>query len=309
VETRTIGSLNVSVIGVGCNNFGGRLDEARSTEVVHAALDAGLNFFDTSDSYGQTKSEQFLGAALKSRRDEAVIATKFGSKAGSDEFGAKPAYVRSAVEASLRRLGVDYIDLYQLHRPDPETPIGDTLGALAEVVEQGKVLEIGCSNFSVGQLREAAAAVAAGNPGFISVQNDYSVLNREAEREVLRECEKERLAFLPFYPLYNGLLTGKYQRGAPAPDGTRLGSASAERQSAVFSDRNFEIVENLTTYAEGRGHTLLELAFARLLAWSVIPSVIAGATSGEQVRANAAAGSWVLTATEIEKIDRLAPAE
>ena len=310
MEQRKIGSLSVSVIGIGCNNFGGRIDEARTAEVCNAALDAGINFFDTADIYGATMSEEFMGRVLKARRDEAVIATKFGVKLDDEHLGgARPEYVKSAAEASLRRLDTDHIDLYQLHRPDPSVPIAETLGALAELVDEGKVLAIGCSNFDVDQLREAKSAVAANKAAFVSVQNDYSLLKRDADRDVLPECAAEGLAFLPFFPLFNGLLTGKYRRNEPLPEGSRLTNAAADRQATVFSDRNYEIVEALTLFAESKGHTILDLAFARLLANPAIPSVIAGATSGDQVRANAATAGWTLSAEEIAEIDRLAPVE
>jgi aryl-alcohol dehydrogenase-like predicted oxidoreductase len=309
MKTRKIGSLDVTVVGLGCNNFGMRLDSARTAEVVRATLDAGVNFFDTADTYGQTKSESFMGQAFGARRDEAVIATKFGSRIDDDrKGGAKPEYVKQACDASLSRLGIDHIDLYQLHRPDPETPIAETLGALNELIAEGKVREIGCSNFSVEQLREAKAAVAPGEKGFVSVQNNFSLLLRGAKIDVIPECEAEGIGFLPFFPLFHGLLTGKYTRDADVPEGTRLAAASTERQEAVFTDRNFSIVEALAAFAEGSGHTLLELAFARLIAEPAIPSVIAGATSPSQIAANAAAaGSWTLTRDEIAEIDKLAP--
>jgi aryl-alcohol dehydrogenase-like predicted oxidoreductase len=309
MEKRKIGSLEVSVVGLGCNNFGMRVDETGTDEVCNTALDNGINFFDTADVYGGTKSEEFMGRVLKARRDEAIIATKFGSKLDDEHQGASPAYVRVAIEDSLRRLNTDRIDLFQLHRPDPSVPIGDTLAALGELVEAGKVLEIGCSNFSIDQLREAEAAVGAGKPAFVSVQNDYSLLKRGADLDVLPECAATGLAFLPFFPLFSGLLTGKYRRNEPLPEGSRLTAAPPERQATAFSDRNYEIVENLTAFAEERGHTILDLAFARLLAYPAIPSVIAGATSGEQVRANAATAGWVLTPEEIAEVDRLAPVE
>ena len=211
---RQIGSLDVSLVGLGCNNFGGRTNESQSTEVVRAALDAGINFFDTADVYGGTRSEEILGAALGQDRADVIVATKFGMTVSPERTGAAPKYVKSALEDSLRRLGTDYVDLYQLHRPDPATPIGDTLAALAELVKDGKVREIGCSNFSAAQLREADAAAAEGAPRFVSVQNKYSLLEREPELEVLAECERLGTAFIPFSPLANGLLSGKYRRGA-----------------------------------------------------------------------------------------------
>jgi aryl-alcohol dehydrogenase-like predicted oxidoreductase len=292
---------------MGCNNFGGRLDATRSEEVVLAALDAGINFFDTADIYGGTLSEEYLGRALAGRRDEAVIATKFGGRIDDDRRGAKPEYVRRAAEDSLQRLGTDRIDLYQLHLPDPETPIGETLEALDGLVRAGKVREIGCSNFSVAQLREAEAAVGMGAARFVSVQNDYSLLKRDPEKGVLAECARQGLAFLPYFPLASGLLTGKYRRGEPAPEGTRLAAAAAAER--FRTEANQEIAEALRAFAESRGRTLLELAISWLLSRPVVASVIAGATRPEQARANAGACGWVLSAEELAEVDRLAPVE
>jgi aryl-alcohol dehydrogenase-like predicted oxidoreductase len=314
MQRRRIGSLEVTIVGIGCDNFGGRIDEARTQEVVNAALDAGVNFFDTADVYPvvppglSTRSEEAMGRVFKGRRDEAVIATKFGGRIDDARpGGGRPEYIRKALDASLSRLATDRIDLYQLHSPDPGTPIADTLGALGELVDAGKIIEIGCSNFSVNQLREAESAVQPGRPGFVSVQNECSLLVRRDELDVLPECETTGLAYLPYFPLYNGLLTGKYRRGADRPDGTRLTTASAEQQARVFSEHNLDIVELLADYAGQRGHTILELAFARLLAHPVLASVIAGATSGGQVTANVAASSWTLTPEEIAEIDEIAP--
>jgi aryl-alcohol dehydrogenase-like predicted oxidoreductase len=314
MQRRRIGSLEVTIVGIGCDNFGGRIDEARTQEVVNAALDAGVNFFDTADVYPvvppglSTRSEEAMGRVFKGRRDEAVIATKFGGRIDDARpGGGRPEYIRKALDASLSRLATDRIDLYQLHSPDPGTPIADTLGALGELVDAGKIIEIGCSNFSVNQLREAESAVQPGRPGFVSVQNECSLLVRRDELDVLPECGTTGLAYLPYFPLYNGLLTGKYRRGADRPDGTRLTTASAEQQARVFSEHNLDIVELLADYAGQRGHTILELAFARLLAHPVLASVIAGATSGGQVTANAAASSWTLTPEEIAEIDEIAP--
>ncbi|HZO88675.1 MAG TPA: aldo/keto reductase [Chthonomonadaceae bacterium] len=302
MQTRRIGSLTVSVIGLGCNNFGGRLDEAGTARVVHAALDAGINFFDTADVYGGTKSEEFLGRALGSRRDEALIATKFGAKIDEARKGASPAYIRQAAEDSLRRLGTDRIDLYQLHTPDPGVPIADTLGALNELVQAGKVREIGCSNFSVEQLREAEKA-AQGGARFVSVQNHYSLLHREPENGVLAECERQGIAFLPYFPLANGLLTGKYRKGQPLPEGTRL--TSDGRFADWLSEANLDRVEALIQFAEARRHTILELAFSWLLTRPTVASVIAGATKPEQVQANVAAADWRLSREDLAEIDRL----
>lgn len=297
METRKIGPLDVSVVGLGCNNFGRRLDEKASAAVIDAALDAGINFFDTADVYGDGHSEAFIGRALVGRRDRVIIATKFGNQM-EDGRGASPAYVRKAVEASLKRLNTDCIDLYQIHKPDPDTPIADTLGALNDLVRAGKVREIGCSNFSAEQLREAESAVRDGAARFVSVQNHYSLLHREPEAEVLPECERLGLAFLPYFPLASGLLTGKYRLGQPMPENTRLsGRAPSEEQLAL--------VEKLIAFAEARGHSILELAVSWLLARPVVVSVIAGASNPEQVRANVAAAGWQLTDADMCEIDGL----
>lgn len=303
MQTRTIGSLRVSAVGLGCNNFGRRIDAAASEAVVHAALAAGITMFDTADIYGDGRSEEFLGKALGARRADVVVATKFGMPIAGRPAGASPTYLRNAIEDSLRRLGTDRIDLYWLHQPDPRTPIADTLAVLAELVAAGKVREIGCSNVSVAQLQEARGAVAPGAPGFAAVQNEYSLLHREPERGVLAECERQRLAFVPYFPLASGLLTGKYRRGEPAPAGTRL--ATSTLAETLLSERNFERVEALTAFATSRGHTLLELAISWLLARPTVTSVISGATRPEQVRANAAAGDWRLDAAELAEIDSI----
>jgi aryl-alcohol dehydrogenase-like predicted oxidoreductase len=305
METRHIGSLAVSVVGLGCNNFGWRIDERATAAVVDAALDAGITFFDTADIYGGTKSEEFLGRALGKRRNQVVIATKFGMQVDAGRQGARPEYVSRALDDSLRRLGTDRIDLYQLHQPDPTVPIAQTLGALDHAVRAGKVREIGCSNFSAAQILEAEQA-ATGHARFVSVQNDYSLLQREAEREVLPTCERLGLAFLPYFPLASGLLTGKYRRGKPMPEGTRLSGSFG--QSRV-TDEKLAQVEALTAFAESRGQQLLELAFAWLLAKRVVSSVIAGATSPSQVQANVSATGWRLTEQDLAAVDGiLAPA-
>lgn len=302
MEKRRIGSLEVSLVGLGCNNFGWRIDAADSERVVHAALDAGIDFFDTADIYDTGRSEEFLGRALKGRRAQAIVATKFGMKFDDLRSGAHPDYVRQAAEHSLRRLAIEQIDLYQLHQPDRATPIADTLGAMNDLVRAGKVREIGCSNFSATQLREARQA--AGNGArFVSVQNEYSLFHREPEADVIPECEKEGLAFLPYFPLANGLLTGKYRRGAPAPKGSRGDVGFGPK---VFTDENLSKLEKLTAFAETRGHTILELAFSWLAAQPTVASVIAGATSPEQVKANSAAANWKLTPADLAEISSLA---
>jgi aryl-alcohol dehydrogenase-like predicted oxidoreductase len=302
METRRIASLEVTLTGLGCNNFGWRIDAAASSRVVDAALDAGINFFDTADIYDQGHSEEFLGRALKGRRDRVVVATKFGMKMEAMGQGAKPEYVRQAAEASLRRLGMDRIDLYQLHKPDPKTPIADTLGALNDLVREGKVREIGCSNFSVEQLREAER-VAGSGARFVSVQNEYSLFHRNPEQGVLAECERQGLAFLPYFPLANGLLTGKYRSGHEPPAGSRGAVGFGPK---VFTPENLAKVENLARFAESRGHTLLELAFSWIAAHKVVASVIAGASSSEQVRSNAHAADWKLTTAELAEVEAIA---
>ena len=305
MRTRRIGTLEVSVVGLGCNNFGGRIDFDRSAEVVSAALDNGITFFDTADIYGGTKSEEFLGRALGKRRDDVVVASKFGMKIDDDHHGAKPDYVRQALDDSLRRLGTDRLDLYILHTPDPETPIADTLGALDACVKEGKVREIGCSNFSAEQLRQAEAA-AGGGARFVSVQNEYSLLQRAPESAVLPECRRAGLAFVPYFPLASGLLTGKYKKGEPPPAGGRLSGMPPEHFAAL-NDR-LDIVAQLTAWAEKSGHSILDLAVSWLLGRSPVASVIAGATTRQQVEANAAAGDWVLDEAQMAEVDALAPA-
>lgn len=302
MEMRRIGSLEVSVVGLGTNNFGMGMEGDAVPPVVDAALDVGINFFDTSDSYGD--SEERLGRALGRRRDEVLIATKFGSPVRGEEGtgGAKPDYVRRALEASLRRLGTDRIDLYQIHRPDSETPIGDTLAVLDEAVRAGKVLEIGCSNFSAAQLQEAADAATGAR--FVSVQNHYNLLERSDEAEVLPLCERLGAGYLPYFPLASGLLTGKYRRGEDPAEGTRLHRWGG-RASGVLSDDNFDKVDRLQAWASDHGRSLVDLAFAWLLAHGVVASVIAGATKVEQVKANAAAGEWVLSDSERAEVDAL----
>jgi aryl-alcohol dehydrogenase-like predicted oxidoreductase len=302
MDTRLIGSLEVSVVGLGCNNFGGRLDAQATSAVVDAAIEAGITFFDTADTYGDTKSEEYLGRALGRRREDVVVATKFGSRIDEQRRGARPEYVHRAVDDSLRRLGTDRIDLYQLHWPDPEVPIGETLGALDELVKAGKVRETGCSNFSADQLREAKEAARGDAASFASVQNEYSLLHRDPEGDVLPECERLGMAFVPYFPLANGLLTGKYRRGQAAPAGSRLDSSRGER---LLTDRNLAVVERLIEFSESRGRTILELAFSWLLRRPAVASVIAGATSAEQARDNAGAAGWQLTDAELAEVDSI----
>jgi aryl-alcohol dehydrogenase-like predicted oxidoreductase len=304
VKTRQIGSLEVTDVGLGTNNFGLGMAAEDVPPVVDAALDAGINFFDTSDSYGE--SEERLGKALHARREHVVVATKFGSPVKGEEGtgGARPEYVRRAVDASLRRLQVERIDLYQLHRPDPHTPIAETLGALAEAVAAGKVREIGCSNFSADQLREADVAAGSG-PRFVSVQNHYNLLTRADEADVLPLCEQLGMAYLPYFPLASGVLTGKYRRGEAPAQGTRL-QRWGPRAADILSDETFDTVDALASWAERRRRTLLDLAFAWLLAKPVVASVIAGATKPNQVAANVGAADWQLSPDEVAEVDELA---
>ena len=310
METRAIGRLSVSLVGVGCNNFGGRIDAAATQAVVDAALDEGINFFDTADIYGGTLSEELLGKALGSRRDDVVIATKYGMGDGTKlPAGASAASVMAAAEGSLRRLGTDRIDLYQLHAPDDATPIDETLEAMDRLVRDGKVLEIGCSNFDGPRLDDAASAAEKhGTARFVSVQNELSLLRRRGEADLLASAARHDLAILPYFPLASGVLTGKYRRGEAPPTGTRIGNMPTDRREHALSEKRFDIVEALDAFANQRGHTLLELAMSWLASLPHLRSVIAGATKPEQVKANAAAVGWKLTDDERQQIEALAPA-
>ena len=308
METRKLGSLDVSVIGLGCNNFGMRCDEQQSAAVVNAALDAGINFFDTADVYGGTRSETFLGKALGRRRSEVIIATKFASPVDSDPAhrGASARWIAQAVEDSLRRLGTDHIDLYQQHRPDDQVPIDETIEALDKLVRDGKVIEIGNSNFSGEQIHQAdAVSTTKSQARFVSAQNELNLLRRRARDEVLPACTDAGLGFLPFFPLASGLLTGKYRRGEGTPEGTRLAGMPEERKSQVLTDRNFSRLEALSAFADERDHSLLDLAFAWLLALPSMTSVIAGATKPEQVGTNANAAGWTLDQSDLDQIDKI----
>jgi len=300
--------LAVSVVGLGCNNFGGRIDLERTRSVVHAALDAGITLFDTADIYGQGKSEEMLGESLGTNRDEVIIATKFGmdmqGKNGPD-FGARGSrrYIRRAVEASLRRLGTDWIDLYQIHAPDPRTPIAETLDALSDLVHEGKVRYLGNSNFTGWQVADAEwTSRSTGSQRFVSAQNHYNLLNRAVETELVPACERFGLGILPFFPLASGLLSGKYARNEPAPEGTRL----AGNQGALSSAR-FDAVEALDGFAKERGLSLLQVAIGGLGAQKGVASVIAGATRPEQVFANVEAGKWRPTPDDLAALDLLVP--
>lgn len=302
METRRIGSLDVSVTGLGCNNFGWRIDERASAAVVDAAIEAGVNFFDTADIYGGGRSEEYLGRALGTRRREVVIATKFGHRSGGPERGAHPDYIPRALDASLKRLGTDWVDLYQIHTPDPTVPIADTLGALDSLVAAGKVREIGCSNFTPEMLAAADAVSTPHRVRFASVQNHLNLLER-GEQELAASCAREGRAFLPYYPLASGLLTGKYRRTKEAPEGTRI--TEGGRYGSLLSEANLVIVERLAVYAESHGRSLLELAFGWLLSQPAVASVIAGATTSAQVRSNAESATWRLSAAERAEVDAL----
>jgi aryl-alcohol dehydrogenase-like predicted oxidoreductase len=291
------GGPEVSVVGLGTNNFGRRCDYDQTLAVIDAALDAGVTLLDTADIYGQGMSEEYIGRALEGRRERVLIATKFGKPMDErpEERRGNPDYIEWAVEASLRRLRTDVIDVYQMHEPDPLTPIEETLGALNDLVHEGKVRWIGSSNFS-GEQVEAAEEVArgAGFHRFVSVQNEYSLVERKAEDEVLATCESLRIGFLPYFPLASGLLTGKYRRGEAATEGRLAGREIPAEQ--------WDRVEALQRYADERSASLLEIAIGGLLGMPAVTSVIAGATRPEQVRANAAAGSWEPSAQDVAEL-------
>lgn len=310
MEYRHLGrsGLQVSVVGLGCNNFGMRCDFDQSKDVVHRALDAGITLFDTADVYGgQGKSEEFLGKILKGRRQDVVLATKFGMKMGEGphKSGGSRKYIMSAVEDSLRRLDTDYIDLYQLHRPDPETPIDETLRALDDLVRSGKVRYIGNSNFAGWQAAEAHYVAKQANlTPFISAQNEYNLLDRRIEGELVPACNAYGLSILPYFPLASGFLTGKYRQGQEMPAGTRLANAGP-MAARVLNDKNYETLGKLEAFADARGKTMLDLAIGWLASLSHVGSVIAGATKPEQIDQNVAAGSWKLTAEELAEVDAI----
>jgi aryl-alcohol dehydrogenase-like predicted oxidoreductase len=300
--TRRLGDseLEVSVLGLGCNNFGRRVDLEGTRRVVDAALEEGVTFLDTADIYGGAgASEELLGQVLEGRRDRVVLATKFGMDMGdSAEARGSAAYVRQAVEGSLRRLRTEHIDLYWYHQPDGVTPIEETLGALDELVRAGTVRAIGCSNFDTAQLEEAdAAARENGLAHFVAVQNEYSLLRREIEREVVPAAQRLGLSVVPYFPLASGLLTGKYRRGEDAPDGTRLAG-----RDQLAGDEEWATIEALARFAEERGLSMLDVAIGGLAAQPAVASVIAGATKPEQVRANARAVGWTPSAEELEAL-------
>ncbi len=297
--------LKVSEIGLGANNFGRRLDAEATAAVIDRALDVGINLIDTANTYGGgRRSEEYIGRALKGKREDALIATKAAMSMGDgpNDSGASRLHLTSELEISLRTLDTDYVDLYQVHFPDDDTPIEETMRALDDMVSQGKVRYIGCSNFAAWQVCEAIwTSKTYGLVPFVSVQPPYSMIRRDIEAELVPFCREYDVGILPFYPLANGFLTGKYRRGQGAPEGTRL----AEDDRGMFTDKNFDLLESLEAFASDRGHTVLELAFAWLLANPNVSSVIAGATRIEQVESNASAANWELTPEEKAEVDAL----
>ena len=311
MEIRNLGhsGLRVSAIGLGCNNFGGRIDEAATKIVIHKALDLGITLFDTADVYGERGgSEEVMGRILGDDRKRIVLATKFAAPMddSGEKIGGSRRYIMEAVEASLRRLRTDWIDLYQMHRVDPNTPIEETLRALDDLIRQGKVRYTGCSNFPAWMMTEAAwTARTAGLNGFVSCQDEYSLVHRAPEAELMPAARKLGFGLLPYFPLASGLLTGKYRRNTPLPAGTRL--AKTQRLADRYlTERNWKISEKLGDFAEARGRTMLELAFSWLLAQPPVASVIAGATRPEQLEQNVKAGTWAMTPEELAAIDQIA---
>ena len=308
MEYRRLGGsgLKVSEIGLGTNNFGGRMDPQASARVVHQAIDLGINCLDTANSYGNGLSEEYIGRAIKGKRHDVILATKVYSQVGEgpNSRGASRLSVMREVEDSLRRLDTDFIDLYQVHFHDADTPIEETLRAMDDLVHQGKVRYIGCSNFDGWQVCEAIWTSRTLNlNSFVSVQPHYSMLERDCERELIPFCKAYNIGVLPYFPLASGFLTGKYRRGEPPPQGTRL--AGNERAARALTDANFDILEGLENFAAERGHSVLELAFAWLLANPTVSSVIAGATKTEQLEANARAADWHLTADDMAEVERI----
>jgi len=309
MEFRRVGEsgLEVSVVGVGCNQFGRRVDGSGVARIVHAALDAGITLFDTADVYAAGESERLLGAALRGRRDSAIVATKVGARMGEGAYasGASRRYIRTAVEASLRRLGTEWIDLYQIHFPDPDTPIDETLSALDDLVREGKVRYIGSSNFSGWQIADADwTAYHHHFNRFISAQNEYSLLNREAEAEIAPACDHFGLGLIPYSPLSQGLLTGRYRRGESVPEGARLAGPAGEE---MLTDENFDVVEGLSAYARRHGTDLLGVAIGGLAAQPAVVSVIAGVSDTEQVAANAQAVEWEPSPEDLVELDGISP--
>ena len=297
MEATRLGSsdLEVSRVGLGCNNFGRRIDLEQTRAVIDAALEAGVTFLDTADVYGSGDSERFIGEVLAGRRDDVVLATKFGQDASVPGPGGSRDHVRAAIDASLERLGFDVVDLYYYHRPDGVTPLEETLEAMQELVDEGRVRALGLSNVDAEQVRRAAASGVT----VVAVQNHYSLLRRDDDDAVLPLCRELGIGYVPYFPLASGRLTGKYRRGEPHPAGTRLAAGD-------IADGDFERVEALAREAEHHGRSLLDAAIGGLASIPGIASVIAGATKPEQVRANAAAGGWRATQDELDGLARAA---
>ena len=309
MEYRQLGSsgLKVSTVGLGTNNFGGRIDAEQSAAVLRQSLDEGINFIDTANIYGRSVSEQHIGETLKGIRSQALIATKVSGAMGDgpNDKGNSRIHIMEQVEASLRRLQTDYIDLYQIHFTDPTTPIEETLRALDDLVRQGKVRYVGCSNFAAWQVCEAHWTSKTLNlNAFVSVQPEYSLLNRDVERELLPFCEAYNVGVIPYFPLASGFLTGKYRQGEPVPEGTRF-AGNERAQQRTLTEKNFALLSRLESFAEERGHPIVELAIAWLLGKSIVSSVIAGATRPEQVTANAKAADWSLTAEDMQEVAQI----
>ncbi len=310
MRMKTLGKsgLKVSVVGLGCNNFGMKCDQTETDAVVGKALDLGITLFDTADMYGgQGGSETMLGKALGARRKDIVLATKFGLPMGPGGYmqGASRRYIMNAVEASLKRLGTDYIDLYQIHFPDAETPIEETLSALDDLVRAGKVRYVGSSNFTGWQLVEAwYIAEKKGYAKFISAQNHYNLLDRKIEADLVQAANAYGASVLPYFPLASGMLTGKYKRNAAGPNDSRL-VMWGERAKSILTDANFDIVEKLEAFAAARGHTILDVAFGWLASQPHVGSVIAGATKPEQVELNVKAGEWEMSAEELAEVGKI----
>jgi len=310
VEYRNLGNsgLKVSAVGLGCNNFGIRNDAEQTRAIVHRALDEGITLFDTADIYGNRGgSEELLGKALQERRRDVIVATKFGMAMGDGPYlrGGSRRYIAAAAEASLKRMGTDYIDLYQIHQPDSETPQQETLEALNDLVRSGKVRYIGCSNFAAWQTVDALWISRTNNlAAYVSAQNQYNLLDRRVERELVPVCRQFGVGILPYFPLASGFLTGKYKRGAESPKGARL-SLVKRLADQTLTDENFAMLERLEKFARNRERTLLELAVGWLASQAQVSSVISGATSPEQVVENVKAGNWKLTAEELGQVDQL----
>ena len=307
MEKRKLGNIEVSVVGLGCNNFG-VLDVAQSRRVVDKAIECGITLFDTADVYGNRGgSESQLGEILGPRRKNIVLATKYGmpmDSSGSKSGGSR-AYVTEAVEASLKRLNTDWIDLYQMHRPDTKTPVEETLRALDDLVKAGKVRQIGCSNFSAAQIDEAQAVSAkSGLARFVTAQDEYSLVNRTIEKELTPAIERHKMTLLPYFPLASGLLSGKYKKGQEIPNNTRFGRMKP-LGDRYMTDDNWRVVGELSQFCEARDHSLLELAFSWLVAHPFLTSVIAGATRPEQIEQNVKAASWKLSKDELAEVDRI----